>query len=61
MASKDTLSRVMPVVPFGGKEPSVVLEELDPLGASSMSKVPTRPTVHVCHLHTVNNFKTGFH
>ena len=39
MASKDALSRVMLVVPFGDPEASVVPEEPAPLGASSMSKV----------------------
>ena len=39
MASKDALSRVMPVVPLGDTEASVVPEEPTPLDASSMSKV----------------------
>ena len=39
MASKDTLSRVMPVDPFGDLKASVVPEEPAPSGASSMSKV----------------------
>ena len=39
MTSKDALSRVMPVDPFGETEASVVPEEPAPSGTSSLSKI----------------------